>query len=86
MCDCLQRACAVMSQLLHKQAMRAWMPSDARTTRPEAISCGTTRRTVSTPIAKPKPAEVPELVKIACRQHRFSGVLLASGWPHQCES
>lgn len=61
--------------LLHRQAVRAWMPRDARTTRPEAISCGTTRRTVSTPIAKPRPADVPELVKIACRQHRVSGVL-----------
>lgn len=43
-----------------------WMPSEARTTRPEAMSCGITRRTVSMPIAKPRPAEVPELVKMAC--------------------
>mmetsp|Transcript_45013 Transcript_45013/g.113957 ORF Transcript_45013/g.113957 Transcript_45013/m.113957 type:complete len:228 (+) Transcript_45013:182-865(+) len=39
--------------------------SDACLTSPTSISCGTTRRTVSMGIAKPTPAEVPELVKMA---------------------
>jgi hypothetical protein len=42
-----------------------WKPSEARCTAPYWMSCGTTRRTVLEGMAKPRPAEVPVLVKMA---------------------
>lgn len=45
--------------------MPTWMLSAGRSTLPVSSSCGTTLRTVSMPIAKPTPADVPDAVKMA---------------------
>ena len=46
------------------------MLSAGRDTLPYCSSCGTTLRTVSMPIAKPTPADVPDAVKMAARHMR----------------